>query len=61
MQLKYRGIAYDVPSIPQTNASRKVEGRYHGLPIKIALPQIKESTDELLKLIVYRGVKLALR
>lgn len=61
MELKYRGIAYDIPSTVQLSSPEKVEGRYHGLATQISLPQVSERLDDVLALMMYRGIQLASR
>jgi hypothetical protein len=58
MQLMYRGTPYMAPDTVPMNSQATIEGKYHGIKIQIALPQIPQGIDHVKELICYRGVRL---
>ncbi len=38
MQLTYRGVSYDAPDTVDVSSYETVQGRYHGLEIRIPVP-----------------------
>jgi putative lipoic acid-binding regulatory protein len=58
MQLIYRGTPYTAPDNILNQSQETVEGKYHGIKIQIALPQISQEGDQTKGLMRYRGVRL---